>query len=123
MTDPQDLADRYAALWNEPDASVRRAGIRALWAPGGAHFTKTREATGYDAIEERIIGSYERSVVGGNRRFRAVADALALRNVVTFHWQMVPHGEEEVLATGREVLILDDQGRILTDYQFVLPST
>jgi hypothetical protein len=33
---------------------------------------------------------------------------------------MVPYGDDKVLATGLEFLILDDAGQILTDYQFIL---
>src|SRR6266498_3288402 len=28
---PQDLADRYIALWTEPDAALRRKAIQHLW--------------------------------------------------------------------------------------------
>ncbi|GGS87097.1 hypothetical protein GCM10010156_51960 [Planobispora rosea] len=33
----QDLAGRYVALWNEPDAELRRKAIEDLWAEGGSH--------------------------------------------------------------------------------------
>jgi hypothetical protein len=33
---------------------------------------------------------------------------------------MLPADSESVIATGVEFLIIDAQGRILTDYQFVL---
>jgi hypothetical protein len=36
MNNPQELAERYAALWNEPDPTRRRERIRALWTPNGA---------------------------------------------------------------------------------------
>ena len=55
----------------------------------------------------------------GNR-FRAVSNAQALRNTVTFNWEMVPAGGDEVESVGLEFLILDDHGRILRDYQFIV---
>ncbi|MEU0535546.1 hypothetical protein [Amycolatopsis tolypomycina] len=40
--DARTLAERYIALWVEPDEQVRRAEIRALWAADGAHVLLTR---------------------------------------------------------------------------------
>jgi hypothetical protein len=120
MTDAQQLADRYAAVWNETDATVRRKAIAELWAPDGAHCVTTREARGYDALAARIVGSYEKNVRDGGNRFRAVKNAQALRNVVTFNWEMVPACGGAVAAVGLEFLVLDERGRIVTDYQFIV---
>ena len=121
MDNAQHLADRYAAVWNESDAERRRRAIADLWVPDGRHYVGTREACGYAALETRITGSYEKNVRDGGHRFRATPDARALRDVVTFHWEMLPADSERVVATGLEFLILDNEGRILLDYQFVLP--
>ena len=120
MDSAQDLAARYAAIWNEADADARRAGIAALWRPDGAHFVKDREARGYAALEQRVIGSYQKNVRDKGNRFRVRPDAQRLRDVVTFTWEMVPAGAETVLAVGREVLLLDAADRIITDYQFII---
>jgi hypothetical protein len=37
MAHPNDIADRYVALWNEADPDRRRAAIAALWSEDGAH--------------------------------------------------------------------------------------
>ena len=121
MDNAQRLADRYAAVWNESDPARRRGAIADLWVPDGRHYVGTREACGYAALETRITGSYEKNVRDGGHRFRAAPDARALRDVVTFHWEMLPADSERVVATGLEFLILDNEGRILVDYQFVLP--
>ncbi len=119
MNAAQQLADRYAAVWNETDADARRQAIADLWAPDGQHYVKTREARGYEALETRIVGSYEKNVRDGGNRFRAAKNAQALRGLVTFNWEMVTAGGE-VAAVGLEFLVLDDRGRILTDYQFIV---
>lgn len=120
MDDAQQLADRYAAVWNEPDPERRRQAIAALWVPDGQHYVGTRTARGYAALEARITGSHEKNVRDGGHRFRAARDARALRDVVTFHWEMLPAGSDTVVAGGFEFLIVDEAGRILIDYQFVL---
>src|SRR5215831_1004028 len=35
--DPQELVRRYVAVWNEPDAGLRRKAIHDLWTEDGAH--------------------------------------------------------------------------------------
>jgi hypothetical protein len=118
MLDAQTLADRYVAVWNESDANNRRAAIAALWVPDGQHYVEGRQARGYDALEERIRGSHEKNVRDNGNRFRAARNVRRLHDVVTFHWEMLPADSETVLATGLEFLIIDDDGRVLADYQF-----
>ena len=120
--DFQDLAERYVAVWNEADPQARRQAIAALWRPDGVHFVNAREARGYDALEQRIIGSYEKNVRDRGNRFRVAAGARALRDAVLLFWEMVPAREEPVLASGLALLIVDGEGRIRTDYQFVIDS-
>ena len=92
--------------------------IAALWVPDGQHYVEGREARGYEALEKRIRGSHEKNVRDDGNRFRAAKDVRRLRDVVTFHWEMLPADSETVLATGREFLIIADDGRVLADYQF-----
>jgi hypothetical protein len=118
MLDPQALADRYVAVWNETDAERRRDAIAALWVPDGRHFAAGREARGYAELETRIRGSHERNVRDDGNRFRAAPDARRLHDAVTFHWEMLPAGADTVLARGLEFLVVDDADRVLVDYQF-----
>ncbi|MGV9308500.1 hypothetical protein [Nonomuraea sp. NPDC003727] len=138
MTDirAQELADRYIALWLEPDAEQRRKAVQELWAEDGEHVLQppqeirqigydlgfdatTLEARGHEAIETRVTRSYERFVAGGQFVFRAKGDAVRLRDVVTFHWESVNvGGGGAVTGGGLEVLMLDEDGRIVTDYMF-----
>src|SRR4051794_29317297 len=120
MDNAQKLADRYVAVWTETDAERRRQAIAELWVPEGEHYVGTQEVRGYDALEKRIIGSHVKNVRDGGYRFRAARDARTLHDVVTFHWEMLPADGEEIVATGLEFLIVDSEGRILVDYQFVL---
>ena len=119
MSAAQELAERYVAVWNETDAAVRRKSIADLWTREGQHYARTLEARGYDELEKRITGSHEKNVLSGGYRFHANRDAQALRDVVTFGWEMLPAAGGDVAASGSIVLVLDDQGRILSDYQFI----
>jgi hypothetical protein len=134
--DPANLAERYVALWNEPDVDHRRAMIRELWAAGGEHVLDPPEelrqaahslgfespalaSRGYTALETRVARAYEEFVAPGEYVFRPRSNAAGLRNLVKFNWEMISTVTGEVAGVGLELLALDDQGRITTDYQFI----
>jgi hypothetical protein len=138
MKNLKTLSDRYLSLWNEPDLGVRRKLIRELWAPDGAQVlvdppqeirhaavrlrfsTPTLEVHGYDALEARVTTAYEMFVEPGEFVFRARGNSThLLRNVVTVDWAMVSADDGAHAGGGVEVLDLDDEGRIRTDYQFI----
>ncbi|MBP0448458.1 hypothetical protein J5Y04_02680 [Kitasatospora sp. RG8] len=131
----QDIADRYIALWIEPDPAARRRAIELAWAEGGVHLLQppveireraaelgfddtVLEASGYDAIETRVARSYQEFVAAGEFTFRARGNATRLRNMLTFNWEMVPAAGGEALGSGLEVLVLDEEDRITADYMF-----
>jgi hypothetical protein len=118
MIDPQMIADRYVAVWNETDEMRRRDSIAALWVPNGQHFVQDRKAQGYEELENRVRGSNEKNVRDDGNRFRAVPGARHLPGVVTFYWEMLPANADTVLVKGLEFLIINDEGRVLVDYQF-----
>ncbi|MFD5068537.1 hypothetical protein ACFWNC_11490 [Streptomyces sp. NPDC058369] len=134
-TDPQYLADRYAATWTLSDAAERRASIEDLWARDGIHvlhppeeireaaaalgFAHTiLEARGYDAIEARVTRSHEDFVEKRGITFRARTDAVRLKRVVKFGWEAVSIESGDVQGGGVEVLLLDEDGRIAADYMY-----
>lgn len=135
MGNPTDLADRYVALWNEPDPDARRAAIGALWATEARHIlqapqevvktaaalglTTTFEAHGHDQLAERVRLAYEEFVAPGQFTFRRRDDVVRLRDVLKFTWEMVATSTGEVAAVGMDVLVLDVGDQIRTDYQFV----
>ena len=83
----------------------------------------TREVRGYAALEARVTGSHEKNVRDAGNHFRATTNARVLRDVVTFEWAMLAAGTDDVLATGMEILIVDEQWRIRVDYQLRAPHT
>ncbi|MGJ7527607.1 nuclear transport factor 2 family protein [Variovorax sp. GB1P17] len=117
-----ELADRYVAVWNETDAAARRDAIARLWVPEGEHYVRMLQAKGYEALMQRVTSSHEKNVRDAGFRFIATGDAQALHNGVMFHWQMVPAAGGPVAALGLEFLVLSEDGRIATDYQFILPT-
>jgi hypothetical protein len=119
MVDPKELTDRYVSLWNEPDPASRRTLITEPWAPDGANLTPTSEYHGYQELEVRVSDAYEKFVGSGRYRFRSVHNAAAHHHAVRFNWEMYNPANDEVASVGLEVFILDADGRIITDHQFI----
>jgi hypothetical protein len=115
-----DFEDRYVALWNEPDAEIRRRTIEELWAPDGANYTQSMHAVGYDALDVRVTSAYEDYVGSGKYVFRSHLPAVGHHGAVKVTWEMVSVPEEEIASIGIEFLVLDDQGRIASDHQFIV---
>jgi hypothetical protein len=132
----EQLAERYLALWNEPDAERRRRMIAELWtedglqilqppqemreiaASAGIGMAAALEARGHAELEARAATSYEQWVGSVGLGFRLRDDVYRLREVVKFHWEAFsPDGE--TAAVGLVFLVLGTDGRIRRDYVFI----
>ena len=131
-----ELAQKYLALWNEPDADRRRRMIGELWTKDGRHFlqppqeireiaaqpgiglTAILEARGYEEIDGRVTSAYEHWVGSEGLSFRGRDDVERLGDVVKFHWEAVAK-DGELFAVGLHFLVVAADGRIERDYTFV----
>ncbi|MBN2839635.1 MAG: hypothetical protein JXP37_01580, partial [Coriobacteriia bacterium] len=111
------LAEKYLALWNEPDADRRRRMIAELWREDGRHFlqppqeirgiaaqpgiglTAILEARGHEEIEARAASAHGHWVGSEGLSFRRRDDAERLGDVVKFHWEAVAQ-DGEVFGVG-----------------------
>src|SRR3954451_20569889 len=132
-----ELAERYVALWNKPDADRRRWMIAKLWEPDGRHIlqppqqirgiaaqpvigmTAILTAQGYGEIEARATSAYEHWVGSEGLSFRGRDDADRLDDVVKLHWEAVAK-DGTVVAVGLSFLVLASDGRIERDYTFIV---
>jgi hypothetical protein len=136
-TQAAELAEKYLALWNEPNADRRRRMIAELWTEDGRHILQppqeiresaaqpgvglraVLEASGYEEIEARAASAYEHWVGSEGLSFRGRDDVERLGDVVKFHWEAVAK-DDEVFAVGLNFLVLAADGRIERDYTFVV---
>src|SRR5919198_2726935 len=132
-----ELAEKYVALWNEPDGDGRRRMIAELWREDGRHIlqppqeireiaarpgiamTAILEARGYEQIEARAASAYAHWVGSEGLSFRGRDDADRLGDVVKFHWEAVAK-DGTVFAVGLSILVLAADGRIERDYTFIV---
>jgi hypothetical protein len=117
MKDIASIVDSYVAVWNEGDPAKRRQRICEVWAPDGTTCDRLMDARGYDAIEQRVVGSWEKWLSEGKHVFRPNSFAVH-HNVIKLDFIMVRLPGEEVEANGLCFLLLDWDGRIEHDYQF-----
>jgi hypothetical protein len=132
-----ELAEKYVALWNEPDADQRRLMIAKLWTEDGRHIlqppqeiraiaaqpgiglTAMLQAQGHEEIEARATSAYEHWVGSEGLSFRERDDADRLGDVVKLHWEAVAK-DGTVFGVGLSVLVLAADGRIARDYTFIV---
>ena len=135
--DVDDLAERYVALWNEPDAGRRRQLVEQLFVPDGgqvlvdppaeirelADFHRFRypqmAVHGHDSLAARVARNHGNFVASGEHRFVATGTARLLAHVVSVGWEMVAVADDRVAGRGLNVLDLDDDGRIRADHLYV----
>jgi len=122
MSHAEDIARRYVYIWNEIDPAARRAQVAGLWIENATHYVRAREVHGHADLEVRVATSHQTNVVERNYKFEVAGGVEPLRDMVKFNWRMVPSGGGAVAATGLIVLLLADDGRVRTDYQFIDPD-
>ena len=132
-----ELAEKYLALWNEPDDERRRRMIAELWTEGGRHIlqppeeirgiaaqpgiamTAILEARGYEQIAARAASAYDHWIRSEGLSFHGRDDADRLGDVVKFHWEAIAQ-DGEMVAVGLIFLLLAADGRIERDYTFIV---
>lgn len=136
-----DFTRRWFELWTEADPHARSRQVAELWAPNGAQvlvdppqgmrdaatelaFPVPRlEVRGHDEIDRRVTRAYELFIEPGEYTFKATdeGDAVLLApGLVGLAWEMVTVANGTVAGSGYDVLVFDDEGRILLDHQHIL---
>jgi class 3 adenylate cyclase len=115
-----EIADRYLAVWREPDPAARRAAVAALWAPDGVEFVDGGiQHHGRDELDARVREAYEQFVAGGGYALTSAGDVTRHDDIVTFTLQLAaPDGE--VAWAARVFLLLGRDGLIREDYQLTV---
>jgi hypothetical protein len=121
MTNIENFTARYVTMWNEGDPAARHDLVVKLWAPDGRNFTQSFAVHGHQEIEARVTRAYETYVAPGTYLFRSAKPAATHHGAIRIDWEMIEPRSGAAAATGSEFIILDNQGRIAEDYQFLNP--
>ncbi|MFC7640774.1 hypothetical protein ACFQX6_07005 [Streptosporangium lutulentum] len=95
----------------QSDHRAVRAGRRSLH--------PSHEVHGHTELEERIATAYEQWVKPGIHVFRAVPNANGHHNAVRFNWEMVIRASGAVDSVGFDFIVLNGEGLIKSDHQFI----
>jgi hypothetical protein len=115
-----EIADRYLAVWKEPDPAARRAAVAALWTPDGVEFVDGGvQHRGHAALDARVREAYEQFVAGGDYALTSAGDVTRHDDIVTFTVQLTTPGGDVVWAA-RVFLLAGPDGLIREDYQLTV---
>ena len=89
MNDPQSVAERYLAAWNETDAPARRRLLAEHWSADAHYADPLMQGSGHDAIDALIAGVQQR-FPGFRFVLRGRPDGHG--DCVRFGWSLGPAG-------------------------------
>lgn len=89
MSSVATLVDRYIAMWNETDATRRKALIAEIWTETASYRDPKLEADGPDGINamvERVQAAYP------GHRFKLTSTVDVHHDRLRFTWELAPEG-------------------------------
>jgi hypothetical protein len=119
-----DFTRRWFALWIEPDPQARSRQVAELWATNGAQVLVDRPRR----YGMRLPRWHSRFPSRGARprRDRSSGDpghaVFLAPALVGLGWDTVAVADGTVAGSGYDVIVLDDNGRILLNHQHIAPS-
>ncbi|MEU5535755.1 nuclear transport factor 2 family protein [Streptomyces sp. NPDC020362] len=122
VTDVDQIVQRYAAVWSEPDTAARRRTVAELWAPDGVEFVEGARFRGHDGLVDRVSEAYGLFVASGEYHVTDDNHVTVHDDVVMFTIRLTyakgPQADEVAWAA-RVFLVLGD-GRIVQDYHLTV---
>ena len=112
---PRTVAERYLALWNEPDPARRRALLAEAWSAQGRYVDPLMSGEGREGVAA-MIDAARAQFPGHGFRLRDEPDGHG--SYVRFSWTLVSDGGSAVVG-GTDVALLDEQGRIASVVGFL----
>lgn len=117
MTDINQLTERYIAAWTGDGTAGDRELIARLYASDAYYANAGNDYRGLAGIELAISRNRDKFLSRGFV-FKATDDAVTHHGSARLSWQMLaPDGE--TVAAGTQFVVLDDDGRVRADYQFL----
>ena len=108
MTDATTIAERYIALWNEPDPAVRKELLAQDWADAATYADPIMAGRGLAEIDGLIGGVQQRFP---NFSFRLIGKPDGHGEYVRFSWSLGPGDFVDAPIEGTDFAVVRD-GRI-----------
>src|SRR5690242_11766048 len=107
MTDPNTIARRYIALWNEKAPSRRRGMLSQDWTSDATYVDPLMSGAGADGVDALIAGVQQRFP---EFKFTLIGEANGYGDNIRFSWGLGPDGVDSPIK-GTDFAVLKD-GRI-----------
>ena len=108
MTEPKQIAERYIALWNEPDAAVRQQLLAQDWAHGASYVDPMMAGKGAAEIDALIGGVHKQFP---NFSFKLIGKPDGHGDNIRFSWSLGPGDFVDAPIEGTDFAVVKD-GRI-----------
>jgi hypothetical protein len=116
VTDFNELARRYVAVWNEPEPGQRARAVAELWTEDGTYTDPLAAVAGHDGIAAVIAGA--RQMFPGHV-FILLDGVDGHHDVARFGWELVPASGGESVAVGFDVAVVGADGRLRAVHGFL----
>lgn len=118
VNEAESFANRYLAVLREDNERVRRNRMIELWASDAVCVGEQAVTYGHTDLLNRLRDAQSAHVQKGSI-FVSGKASQAHHNFVTFRWQIENRESRAMTRSGSELIILDENGRIRVDYQFL----
>ncbi|HZR75451.1 nuclear transport factor 2 family protein [Bradyrhizobium sp.] len=120
MRTAANVAEDYIAVWNERDATRRRALLESTWTPAATYLDPMAQAAGLVEIDS-IINSVQERFRGLTFSLSGKADGHA--DVVRFSWALGPKGGAAIVK-GTDFIARDgDKIATVTGFLDLVPAS
>jgi hypothetical protein len=116
VNEAPDLAERYIAMWREPDPERRRALIADLYGSDAAFYSDYATVKGRIGVEAEAAAA-EDAYLSKGCVFAPAGFSQRHHDVAMIYWRMSRADSAET-TLGCDLLVFDEDGRISADYQF-----
>ena len=118
-TSLNDLIGHYVRAWNESDAQRRAQVLAEIYAQDATIVMQRAVFKGIEAVVNHIAGVFDEFLAPGRFVFRSGGFS-GHHDCVLFRWEMAERTDDSLADAGMNTFVLDEDGRIRYDYQFVL---
>jgi hypothetical protein len=120
MTDIQNIATGYIALWNERAADRRRDMLAQNWTADAAYIDPLMSGDGRDGIEALIAGVQQRFP---EFRFKLLGQPNGFGDRLRFSWGLGPDGIDSPIKGTDFAVLSDGRIRSITGFLDQVPQT
>jgi hypothetical protein len=116
VTDFNELAQRYIAVWNEPAPDKRARAVVELWSEDATYTDPLAAVAGHDGIAAVITGARE---MFPGCVFKLLDRVDGHHDIARFGWALVPEAGGESVVIGFDVAVVGADGRLRAVHGFL----